>query len=208
MELDELKKSWSALDARLKDKPIAQEQQIEELISRYKTHSGKSLKRLIGVQRFSIGIGIIVLLALIGAGIWLLQAEVSAFFMQRALAMFAFLALTLIAGLWWDTKTYRFSRDIRMDEMPVAEVSRRMQTFRRWMNNEVLALVVWALLFDALYYWCIGLHQADMYVQAIAIGMFLVYDALVIYLFYKLFIYKHLNSIRKDIEEIEKEERA
>ena len=37
MELDELKKSWNALDAQLQKEPIADEQQIKELIANYKT---------------------------------------------------------------------------------------------------------------------------------------------------------------------------
>ena len=37
MELDELKKSWNALDAQLQKEPIADEKQIKELIASYKT---------------------------------------------------------------------------------------------------------------------------------------------------------------------------
>ena len=40
MELDELKKSWNALDAQLQKEPIADEQQIKELIANYKQIPG------------------------------------------------------------------------------------------------------------------------------------------------------------------------
>lgn len=40
MELDELKKSWNALDAQLQKEPIADEKQIKELIANYKTNTG------------------------------------------------------------------------------------------------------------------------------------------------------------------------
>ena len=43
MELDELKKSWNALDAQLQKEPIADEQQIKELIANYKTNTRHSL---------------------------------------------------------------------------------------------------------------------------------------------------------------------
>ena len=36
MELDELKKSWNTLDAQLQKEPIANEEQIKELIASYK----------------------------------------------------------------------------------------------------------------------------------------------------------------------------
>ena len=39
MELDELKKSWNALDAQLQKEPIADEKQIKELIASYKTNT-------------------------------------------------------------------------------------------------------------------------------------------------------------------------
>ena len=43
MELDELKKSWNALDAKLQKEPIADEKQIKELIANYKTNTRHSL---------------------------------------------------------------------------------------------------------------------------------------------------------------------
>ena len=47
MELDELKKSWNALDAQLQKEPIADEKQIKELIANYKTNTRHSLGRLV-----------------------------------------------------------------------------------------------------------------------------------------------------------------
>ena len=70
MELDELKKSWNALNEQLQKEPIADEQQITELIAGYKANTRKSLGRLVVIQRFSIGIGTICLATLLL--IWLL----------------------------------------------------------------------------------------------------------------------------------------
>ena len=52
MELDELKKSWNALNEQLQKEPIADEQQITELIAGYKANTRKSLGRLVVIQRF------------------------------------------------------------------------------------------------------------------------------------------------------------
>ena len=57
MELEELKKSWNALDAQLQKEPIADEKQIKELIASYKTNTRHSLGRLVILQRFSLGTG-------------------------------------------------------------------------------------------------------------------------------------------------------
>lgn len=70
MELDELKKSWNALNEQLQKEPIADEQQITELIAGYKANTRKSLGRLVVIQRFSIGMGAVGLAALLL--IWLL----------------------------------------------------------------------------------------------------------------------------------------
>ena len=53
MELDELKKSWNALDEQLKKEPIADEKQIAGMIAEYKANARKSIGRLTGWQRFS-----------------------------------------------------------------------------------------------------------------------------------------------------------
>ena len=65
MELDELKKSWNALDEQLKKEPIADEKQIAGMIAEYKANARKSIGRLTGWQRFSIGIGVV------GLSFWL-----------------------------------------------------------------------------------------------------------------------------------------
>ena len=65
MELDELKKSWNALNEQLQKEPIADEQQITELIAGYKANTRKSLGRLVVIQRFSIGMGAVGLAALL-----------------------------------------------------------------------------------------------------------------------------------------------
>ena len=46
MELDELKKSWNALDEQLKKEPIADEKQIAGMIAEYKANARKSIGRL------------------------------------------------------------------------------------------------------------------------------------------------------------------
>ena len=68
MELDELKKSWNALNEQLQKEPIADEQQITELIAGYKANTRKSLGRLVVIQRFSIGMGAVGLAALLLIG--------------------------------------------------------------------------------------------------------------------------------------------
>lgn len=203
MELDELKKSWNTLDAQLQKEPIANEEQIKELIASYKAKTRSSLGRISDLQRLSIGLGAAGLAVLLL--IWLfLPAFLPNEHLQNKIAAFlGFIAVSIIAGMWWDWKTYRWNKATLVDEMPVAQVSRRMATLRQWTRYEVIAISVWVILFNALNYWVMKYHLASAGVQAILIGIFAAFDILIIYLLYKKLMYKHLDTIKKNIEELE-----
>lgn len=202
MELDELKKSWNALNEQLQKEPIADEKQITELIAGYKTNTRKSLKRIAILQRFSIGIGAIGLAVLLL--IWLLLPTwgFNEHIQNKIVALLGFIAVSILAGMWWDWKTYRWSKATRIDEMSVAEVSRRMTVFRQWTKYEVIAISIWVVLFNALNYWVMEYHLASAGTQAVLIAFFVVIDALIIYILYKKVVYKYLNDIKKNIEEL------
>lgn len=86
--------------------------------------------------------------------------------------------------------------------MSVSEVSRRMTIFRQWTKYEVIAISAWIVLFNALNYWVMEYHLASPGLQAALITLFVVFDALIIYILYKKIIYKHLNNIKTNIEEL------
>lgn len=203
MELDELKKSWNALDAQLQKEPIADEKQIKELITSYKANTRKSLGFISGLQRLSIGVGALGLIALLL--IWLVLPILlpDEHVQSKITAFIGFIAVSIIGGMWWDWKTYRWSKGTLIDEMPVAQVSRRITTFRQWTKLEVIAISVWVILFNILNYWVMEYHHESAGVQAVLITAFVIFDVLIIYLLYKKLIYKHLNNIKKNIEELE-----
>ena len=203
MELDELKKSWNALNEQLQKEPIADEQQITELIAGYKANTRKSLGRLVVIQRFSIGMGAVGLAALLL--IWLLLPTFgfNEQLQGKIVALLGFIAISILIGMWWDWKTYLWNRNTRVDEMSVAEVSRRMTTFRCWTRYEVWAVAIWAVIFTALFYWVMDYYTMPLIVQAIMLGFCIIWDVILIYFIYKKVIYKHLDSIKKNIEELE-----
>ena len=113
----------------MQKEPIADEQQITELIAGYKANTRKSLGRLVVIQRFSIGMGAVGLAALLL--IWLLLPTFgfNEQLQGKIVALLGFIAISILIGMWWDWKTYRWNKNTRIDEMGVAEVSRRMTTF-------------------------------------------------------------------------------
>ena len=98
MELDELKKSWNALNEQLQKEPIADEQQITELIAGYKANTRKSLGRLVVIQRFSIGIGAVGL------------ASPSAYMAAAAHLRLQRAAARQDCSLYWDSSPSAFSQ--------------------------------------------------------------------------------------------------
>lgn len=202
MELDELKKSWNALDTQLQKEPIADENQIKELIASYKTNTRQSLGLISSLQRISIGIGAIGLIILLL--IWLILPSFlpNEHLQNKIAVLLCFIAVSIVAGMWWDWKTYRWNKTTVIDEMPVAQVSQRMNTFRQWTKYEVIAISVWITLFNVLNYWVMEYHLTSVGVQATLITLFIIFDVLIIYLLYKKFMYKHLNNIKKNIEEL------
>lgn len=89
----------------------------------------------------------------------------------KIVALLGFIAISILIGMWWDWKTYRWNKDTRIDEMGVAEVSRRMTTFRQWTRYEVMGISIWIILFNILNYWVMEYHLAPASVQALLITL-------------------------------------
>ena len=101
MELDELKKSWNALDEQLKKEPIADEKQIAGMIAEYKANARKSIGRLTGWQRFSIGIGVVGLALLLV--IWLLPSifQITEEWQPKINTLVIFVGISILIGILW-----------------------------------------------------------------------------------------------------------
>ena len=158
MELDELKKSWNALDEQLKKEPIADEKQIAGMIAEYKANARKSIGRLTGWQRFSIGIGVV--------------------------------GLALLLVIWLLPSIFQITE----------EWQPKINTLVIFVG---IAITVWVIIFNVLNYWVMGYYKASFGVQATLIAFFVLCDVAIIYLLYKKVAYKHLNDIKKNIEELE-----
>lgn len=202
MELDELKKSWNALDEQLQKKKVADEKQIEKLIAGYKEKTLRSMGRLAIIQRFSIGMGALALFIILLAWLSLPALGVNDHTQSKMTVFLLFLTASILSGMWWDRKTYRWNKATHVDEMSVAEVSRRTTVFRQWIQYEVVAISVWIVLFNALSYWMMGYHLKPIGRQMLLIAFLAAINAAIIYFLYKKLIYKHLNNIRKNIEEL------
>ena len=107
MELEELKKSWNALDEHLKDKEFIKEEELEKLIR----HADKGIH---AIARLNIKLILISLPVLV---LFLLEVLLHG----RLNPIYIIIILSWIPALYWDITTTRFLQQTKVDEMPLIE---------------------------------------------------------------------------------------
>ena len=124
MELEELKKSWNALDEHLKDKELIKEEELGKLIG----HADKGIH---AIARLNIKLILISLPVLV---LFLLEVLLHG----RLNPIYIIIILSWIPALYWDITTTRFLQQTKVDEMPLIEVISRVNRIHRWMIRERL----------------------------------------------------------------------
>ena len=138
MELEELKKSWNALDEHLKDKEFIKEEELEKLIR----HADKGIH---AIARLNIKLILISLPILI-----LFLAEV--LLHNRLNPIYIIIIFAWIPALCWDIVTTRFLQRTQIDEMPLVEVISRVNRIHRWTIRERLIAIAFLLVLAILLY--------------------------------------------------------
>lgn len=150
MELEELKKSWDALDERLKDKELIKEEELAKLIS----HANKGIH---AIARLNVRLILISLPVL-----FLFLAEI--ILHNRLNPVYTIILLAWIPALCWDIITTRFLQRTQIDEMPLVEVISRVNRIHRWMILERLIATAFLLILAILsfVYWQIWQYGTGM----------------------------------------------
>lgn len=202
MELDELKKTWNLLDEKLKQETLADTRQIEALIASCKDKAGRGVDSLARNQRLSMWLGGVVGVALLVVGglfsFLLLERPVR----LKMLVLLLFSALSIAIGVLWDRKTFQWLRQLKVDEMSPFEVSQRIVTLYRWTRCEVVAVAVWAVLFIMLDYWVMDFYLRPLAGQVAFFVVALLFMGLLVGIAYWRLVYRHLDDIKKNIEEL------
>ena len=150
MELEELKKSWNALDEHLKDKELIKEDELERLIG----HADKGIH---AIARLNIRLILISLPILI-----LFLTEV--ILHNRLNPIYIIILLAWIPALCWDIATTRFLQRTQIDEMPLVEVIARVNRIHHWTIRERLIATAFLLILAILsfVYWQIWQYGIGM----------------------------------------------
>lgn len=132
MELDELKKSWNALNEHLKDKKLVSDEEINKLIN----HAGKTIS---AISRLNIKVIIISIPILI---LCLIENFINGTFGGFYIIIF----VAAVPGFCWDIFTTRYLQKTRIAEMPLVDVVSRINRYNRWIIRERIIGIAFILL--------------------------------------------------------------
>lgn len=208
MELDELKKSWGELNKHLEKKELIDKEAVSQLIARYQQNTRHSINKLAQFNKTSVILGgSFILLLIIGCFFILPRFELSAHALCSCYINGVFFSVTLIGGMWWDLKTYRWVKQTKVEEMPVVTVIERINRFRIWMNYEIVALIIWFLPLMGIIYYTFGIYEEPLVAQIILLGGSVVLSAIIVDFIYIKFIRRSLQKIKKNLEELQELEK-
>ena len=123
MELDELKKSWNALDEHLKDKKLVKDEEISQLIN----HATKNINEMSRLNKrlriISLTIIALLLFTFIYDGVF---PDI----------YYQIILIALVPALGWDLFSSRYLSNTSIDELPLVTVISRFNRIHRWVIRE------------------------------------------------------------------------
>lgn len=132
MELEELKKSWNALEEHLKERELIKEEELNRLIG----HADKGIHAMARLNIRLILLSLPILLLFL----------VEVFFHNKLNLVYIIVILSWIPALCWDIFTVRYLQRTQIDEMPLVEIIGRVNRLHRWTIRERLIVIAFLLL--------------------------------------------------------------
>lgn len=187
MELDELKKSWNALNEHLKDKELVKNEDITKLIA----HANKNVNEL---SRFNKKLRILSLFII---------AFILFVFIYDGVSPTVYYQITLwavVPALGWDLFTGRFLSQTKVDEMSPVTVISRLNRIHRWVICERIIGIGFMVLMAGFSFvgqkvWLNGTGMIIFFLTLWAAGF-----SIFLWVYQKNL--KHLRDIKKNLDEI------
>ena len=187
MEVEELKKSWNALDEHLKDKKIVKDEDISRLIN----HATKNIDAMSRLNKRLRIIALIIFVFLIFTFIY--DGVFPDIYYQIIL-------IALIPAFGWDIFGSRYLSDTNIDELPLVTVISRFNRIHRWMIRERIIGIGFILFMAVLFFFT---RQVWQHGTGMIIFFFIVWA---IGIAFPLWIYRknlgRLHEIKKNLNEL------
>lgn len=197
MDIDELKHTWSFVDKYLEKRQLTDSTSLSHLADTFRHVSDARLRRIAHVQRLSILTGTFTLALLVVITCLIIMKN-----RIEYVPLTICVAVSLLWGIWWDNKTHRLIKSIRVDTMPVAEVVKRTAVLYHRMKKEVWIASGWTVAFTTLFYYIMGYWQLSPLHQTFLGVVFVLLNGSIIYFLYKKLIYNHLYEIKRSEKDL------
>lgn len=202
MEIDELKKSWSVLNEQLSSSKLVNEQIVNSLIMERKSKANSGINKIAGWGKFSLLVGVVMSAACVFFCILLPKLGLSAEVLNNIHTFLFFLVPSLVLGFWWDLKCYMWVRDTNIEEMSILTVVGRMNKFKLWTRNEIVAVAIWIAIALSLVYYLFEFYTLPLISQVVMVSLWIILLPITGYLIYKKLIYDNLDEVKRNIAEI------
>ena len=187
MELEELKKSWNALDEHLKDKKIVKDEDISRLIN----HATKNIDAMSRLNKrlriIALSIFVFLIFTFIYDGVF---PDI----------YYQIILIALIPAFGWDIFSSRYLSDTNIDELPLVTVISRFNRIHRWMIRERIIGIGFILFMAVLFFFT---RQVWQHGTGMIIFFFIVWA---IGIAFPLWIYRknlgRLHEIKKNLNEL------
>ena len=196
MELDNIKKLWTEIDA-LKDKQHINEERIKELL---KSNQKTALSRLIWLEKFQL-----IVIAPFCVLFYVFFREMVDIGGLYTTWLLVFLLLT-VAGVFIVFRKYRMLKNIDVSNMIVKDIFAKISNYQRIVQKEkilaaVLVFVLLAAFFVIDYRHLFG---SEIVWSQIIFGIVVILAATVFTPFlYKKLYHKHIEQIKQSLKELE-----
>ena len=175
MELEELKKSWNALDEHLKDKKFIKEEELEKLIR----HADKGIHAIASLNIKLILISLPILI--------LFLAEV--LLHNRLNPIYIIIIFAWIPALCWDIVTTRFLQRTQIDRIHRWTIRERLIAIAFLLVLAILSFIYWQV-------WQYGMGMIVFFILLWGGGL-----GLILWIYRKKFL-NRIHEIKKNLSEL------
>lgn len=193
MEIDDLKKKWSALSGQLERKEVITDEELLQVVKQKQDHVNSIMNAMKRNNR-TIWLATAVLYALI-IGIRLFDGSYFNETFFRAMIIFALPALA------WSLYTMRYLGKTNIYEMPLAAVIERVNRYKYWMSMERIAGSVILFAFALLFIVTTELWKNNAKDQFVIVGIWVVGFVVYFWAINK-YTFRRLRRIRRNLEEL------
>lgn len=187
MELEELKKSWNALDEHLKDKEFIKEEELEKLIR----HADKGIHAIASLNIKLILISLPILI--------LFLAEV--LLHNRLNPIYIIIIFAWIPALCWDIVTTRYLQRTQIDEMPLDRGNQPREPYTPMDHQRTTVAIAFLLVLAVLSFiywqvWQYGIGMIAFFILLWGGGL-----GLILWIYRKKFL-NRIHEIKKNLSEL------